>query len=187
MPRVTYVKAARKDNPICKKGESYYWWKFRHGGKHMSLAYPKPSQLTQSAYLGSVYDLIEQVNNFEPELGEEGAIETFGEEITEGIIEIREQCQESLDNMPESLQYSPTGELLQEREVRDAQEEHDTWSSEWNEWEGIEPQASQFDSDDQYEAAVNNWENEEPEEPEVEEFEEFENVDMVAAVEGMLI
>jgi len=56
MPRVNHVKKARKDNPVCKKGESYYWWKFRFGGKKYSLTYPKQSQLTQSPYLSVIYD-----------------------------------------------------------------------------------------------------------------------------------
>lgn len=31
MARLHFVKSARKDNPSAevKKGESYYWWKFR--------------------------------------------------------------------------------------------------------------------------------------------------------------
>lgn len=36
-------------------------------------------------------------------------------EITEALEGIRDMCQENLDNMPESLQYSETGEMLQER------------------------------------------------------------------------
>ena len=63
MPRVTHVKAARKDNPVCKKGESYYWWKFRYGGKRYSLTRPRASQLTQSAYYGAVRGLIEMIED----------------------------------------------------------------------------------------------------------------------------
>ncbi len=59
MPRVTHVKKARKDNPVCKAGESYYWWKFRYGGKRYSLTRPRPSQLTQSAYFGGLRALCE--------------------------------------------------------------------------------------------------------------------------------
>lgn len=33
MPHVTFVKKARKDNPVAKKGESYYWWAFMVGGR----------------------------------------------------------------------------------------------------------------------------------------------------------
>lgn len=37
------------------------------------------------------------------------------EGIVERLNEIRDECQEKLDNMPEALQSAPTGELLQER------------------------------------------------------------------------
>ncbi len=53
MARAHFVKKARKDNPAAgiKAGDSYYWWKFRRGGKHYSKTAPRPSQLTQSEYL----------------------------------------------------------------------------------------------------------------------------------------
>jgi hypothetical protein len=49
MPRVHFVKKARKahGNGV-EKGDSYYWWEFRYGGKRVSKTYPKRSQLTQS-------------------------------------------------------------------------------------------------------------------------------------------
>lgn len=50
MPRVHHIKKAAKDNAVVKKGESYYHWSFRYGGKRMSKMYPRPSQLTQSKY-----------------------------------------------------------------------------------------------------------------------------------------
>jgi hypothetical protein len=50
MPRVHYVKKAAKDNPAVKKGEPYYWWKFRYGGKRYSAIRPRESQLTQSKW-----------------------------------------------------------------------------------------------------------------------------------------
>jgi len=198
MPRVTYVKSARKANPVVQKGGSYYWWKFRYGGKNYSLTRPRASQLTLSAYLGSVHDLIERVNEFQPELGEEGVIEDFRDEVVNDINEIRDECQQSLDNMPEQLQYAPTGELLQERidacdsaeaecdgieepdqwqEVRDAQEEYDEWTTK-------EPVMADFDNVESFDEAHYDWASEEPD---VEEFEDFDISDMAAAVEGMLI
>jgi len=113
MPRVTHVKAARKDNSVCKKGESYYWWKFRFGGKRYSLTRPRPSQLTQSAYYGTVRSLVEQIEDSNPEDNDEFV--GLRDEILGGIEELGNDCQDGLSNMPESLQYSPTGELLQER------------------------------------------------------------------------
>lgn len=113
MPRVVFVKSARKDNPVAKKGESYYWWKFRYGGKRYSKTPPKQSQLTQSPYFAALYDLQDEVEDTEITCFDD--LEQLSDSIREQIAELRDQAQESLDNMPEQLQYAPTGELLQER------------------------------------------------------------------------
>lgn len=113
MPRVTFVKAARKDNPVAKKGESYYWWKFRYGGKRYSLKRPRPSQLTRSAYYGTVRSLCEQIEDASP--ADSDALIELRDEIVSELESLRDETQGSLDNMPDQLQYSPTGELLQER------------------------------------------------------------------------
>lgn len=113
MARAKFVKKARKDNPICKKGESYYWWKFRFGGKKYSLTPPSRSQLTQSAFLGQLYDLqdshpFHHCKNMED-------FESARETVIEDIQCMADESQESRDNMPEQLQDAPTGELLGER------------------------------------------------------------------------
>jgi len=113
MPRVTHVKKARKDNPVAKKGESYYWWKFRYGGKSYSLTRPRASQLTQSAYFGTIYSTQEMIEDWNGTDATE--FDELKEEVRGEIDSLRDETQESLDNMPDSLQYSPTGELLQER------------------------------------------------------------------------
>lgn len=33
------------DTIFCKKGDTYYWWQFRHGVKIFSTTYPKPNKL----------------------------------------------------------------------------------------------------------------------------------------------
>lgn len=110
MPKVTFVKCARKDNQVVKKGESYYWWAFRFGGKRYSKTPPKQSQLTQSDFLGRMYELSEriQVLTFE-------SLEDEIEGIVSEIRELGEEQEEKLSNMPEQLQYAPSGETLQSR------------------------------------------------------------------------
>lgn len=108
MPKVHLVKKARKDNPAVKAGESYYWWKFRYGGKRYSRAYPRPSQLTQSPFLSTVYAI------------EEGIGDSIDESAAQDIINelelLREECECSLDNMPDQFRdTSESGILLQER------------------------------------------------------------------------
>ena len=111
--KVTFVKRARKDNLACKKGESYYWWKFRFGLKHYSLTYPKRSQLTTSNFLSQIFDLEDQIGSYSSDSAM--LAENDRDEFISTMELVRDECEESLSNMPESLQSSPTGELLQSR------------------------------------------------------------------------
>lgn len=111
MARVHFVKAARKDNQVVKKGESYYWWKPMIGGrggpKRYSKTRPTRAQLTTSPFLSALYALEDDL----PDAMEAADLE----DLVNQLEELRDECETSLSNMPESLQYSPTGELLQER------------------------------------------------------------------------
>lgn len=113
MPRVNFVQCARKDvpNSDIKAGESYYWWKFMKGGKRVSRTRPKPWQLTQSAFLQTLYHIQDDFDHLTADDGLESAVEN----IISQLEDLRDTQQESLDNMPEQLQSAPTGELLQER------------------------------------------------------------------------
>ncbi len=113
MARAIFVKSARKDNPEhgIKKGESYYWWKFRFGGKHYSKTAPKQSQLTSSDFLSQVYSIEErlaEVSNLEEAVSER-------DEVVEELRGLADEQEEKRSNMPEGLQDGPTGELLQGR------------------------------------------------------------------------
>lgn len=112
MPRVNYVKSARKDNPAVSKGEPYFWWKFRYGGKRYSRTRPRPSQLTQSEYLSTIRSLVEQVEDQSFDVGDVEGLEEFRDEILSQLEELREMTQDALDNMPEQLQ---DGSVSQER------------------------------------------------------------------------
>ena len=113
MTRAHFVKKARKDNKDLgiKKGESYYWWKFRFGGKHASKTPPKRSELTQSAFYASIWDIEDTMAALTMESDFESEIENTVSELEN----VKDECQNSLDNMPEQLQSAPTGELLQNR------------------------------------------------------------------------
>ena len=116
MPRVNTVQRARKARPEygIEVGDKYFWWKFRVGGMRYSKTYPKPQQLTQSAFYQAQYDITDAIG----ELGGYNSVpdlEAAVEAIKEQLEELRDEQEEKRDNMPESLQDSPTGELLQER------------------------------------------------------------------------
>lgn len=148
MPRVHFVQKARKDNPAVKKGESYYWWKFRYGGKRYSATRPRGSQLTQSAYFGTIRSLGEQVEDFSTTSYED--IQGLKEDMVSELENLRDETQEKLDNMAEyNLEYSPTGEMLQERvdALESAIDEIDMIDEDW-EFDEDEPERDEFEEDD---------------------------------------
>jgi len=113
MARANFVKKAMKDYPDSgiKKGDSYYWWKFRFSSKFRSLTRPKQSQLTQSAFMSTVLSIQERIE----ELSIEDVSEHMVEDFVSELQSLGEETDDSLSNMPDSLQDSPTGELLQGR------------------------------------------------------------------------
>jgi hypothetical protein len=136
MAKVHHVKKALKDNSAVKKGEPYWWWAFRFGGKHRSATPPRPSQLTQSEFWIAVFSVQEEIEDYEAADKEEliAAIADWVERIREA----GEGCRERLDSMPYQLQESGTGELLGGRgdscdEWADSLEQIDT--------DGLEAQA----------------------------------------------
>jgi len=115
MAKATFVKCARKDvpNSDIKKGESYYWWKFRFGGRHVSRTAPRPSQLTQSEFLSTQLEIEERINNLSCDTLEDLIAER--DDLVSEIRTLGEAQQEKHDNMPEGLQDGDTGQLLDDR------------------------------------------------------------------------
>jgi hypothetical protein len=113
MARATFVKKARKDIPEAgiKAGESYYWWKFRYGGKRYSKTPPRRSQLTQSAFYSTLYDIEDRLG----ELRADDGLETDVADIAQELRELAEECESSLENMPDQLRDGDAGQMLQER------------------------------------------------------------------------
>lgn len=108
MPIVHFVNKARKDNPVAKAGESYYWWKRWGWPKQYSLTRPKRWQLTGSSFLRTYWQIQDGLAN---DIGEDDAAN-----LADELDQLLSECQDSLDNMPYELQgASPAGELLQER------------------------------------------------------------------------
>ena len=101
------------DEILINVGESYYTWCFYGGQPQDSKERPKPSQLTQNWFKQELYSIQEKIEEFEPEDVEDVA--TFIDEIRDDAESLRDECQEHLDNMPEQLQDSDSGQTLQER------------------------------------------------------------------------
>jgi chromosome segregation ATPase len=106
------VKRAAKDYPEAdiKKGEKYYWWKFRFGGKHISKTEPRRSQLTQSSFLSTLWDLEDTF------VVDEDDPASSIEELKSQLEDMKSECESSLDNMADHLrETSSSGQTLQER------------------------------------------------------------------------
>jgi archaellum component FlaC len=116
MPKVNHVKAARKDYPAhgIKKGDEYWWWQGAYKPKQFSKTPPKPSQVVGSEYLKTIYGMQEGLS--ESEWKEEGDVESNVEDYKMQLEELKSECEEKLENMPEHLRdSSDAGNTLQER------------------------------------------------------------------------
>jgi hypothetical protein len=113
MAHATFVKKARKNvpNTDIKAGDSYYWWKFRFGGKHYSKTQPRRSQLTQSSFYSQLYDIEDAIGDLKAGPDLEGDVQ----DIAQQLRDLGQEASDARDNMPESLQDSDTGTMLQER------------------------------------------------------------------------
>jgi len=115
-----HVQKARKANKEygIKKGDSYYWWAFRYGGKHVSKTLPEPSQLINSKFLSSMIsfgEVLDDINSATDPIKTVDELKSYVESIISDIRQLGEECQEKLDNMPEGLQQGSSGEILQNR------------------------------------------------------------------------
>lgn len=99
------------DKVLIPAGSTYYEWTFYKCPTIRSLTKPKPSQLTRSEFLSTVYSWQENIS----ESVEIEDVEAFISERIDEINTLRDETEDKLYNMPEQLQYAPTGELLQNR------------------------------------------------------------------------
>ncbi len=117
MPRVHHVKSARKPQKAhgIKKGDSYYWWKFKLGGKCVSKTPPRRSQLTRSEFYATLWDIEDgMVVAPEDELEDvASALESAAEEVRQ----LGEDCGGKADSLDSAFPNGcPSLELLRERQ-----------------------------------------------------------------------
>ena len=151
MPRVIIVKKAQKAQGECgkcnaqiKKGDGYKWWKFRFGGRRVRClkleCYPKSSDLTQSEFYGTLYDIQDSLemalNGFRN--GDDPAdFSSTLEDLASQLRDLGSECQEKFDNMPEGLQQGDTGQLLENR-AQECESKADELESAASEIESVE-------------------------------------------------
>lgn len=108
MARVHHVKKARKDNSAVKAGEEYWWIKWNYAPKQYFATRPTRAQTTKSVFLSAIYTIEDSICKII--CGDDVA------EIALQLEELMEECQGSLDNMPEQFKdTSWSAELLQGR------------------------------------------------------------------------
>lgn len=112
MPRVHHVMKARKDYEAygIKKGDEYYWWKFRFGPKMVSKTPPRRSQLTRSYFLSQMYEIEDRIQAIDYD-----SFESEKSDIISDLESLRDEQQDKRDNMPYQLQDVGSGEILQNR------------------------------------------------------------------------
>jgi len=115
MPRVHFVKKARRAVPHAgiAAGDSYYWWQFAFAPKSFSKTPPKPSQLTRSDFLQQFYALQEDFDVSGATDAED--IKDKLEELKSELKSLADEQESKKSSMPDQLQESETGELLQAR------------------------------------------------------------------------
>lgn len=117
MARIERINKARKEQKCCKCGNI-----IQIGMPYLKATpYRRPTivrciscglesyETSGSEYVRNVGDI---ANHWEDNFGLDN---TTPDEISSELEEIRDQQQESLDNMPENLQEGDTGQMLQER------------------------------------------------------------------------
>ena len=117
MGKVTIVNKSRKVHKCSKcgipieVGSKYYKGEINFGPSiiRCNKCGLKSWEVTTSDYLLSVGRIVYEWTEHYPDL------ETTADEIKEDLQTILEDLEYKLDNMPESLQSAPTGELLQSR------------------------------------------------------------------------
>lgn len=113
MPKVSEKKKNKGGQPyICEgcsdkivPGESYYQWSFRFGGthrQHTKHGSPKQSQLTQSKMSG-VYAAVESAERQIAGTDNADDIGALLEECATEVEQVKDEYQESLDNMGDGL------------------------------------------------------------------------------------
>lgn len=112
--RKEYTCAKRGE--AIKKGDEYYrFWLTRFSPMKILCLGCKPtrSQMTTSEFLSTMYGIEDDIAALSVEDMENA------QDIVAGIInqlqELRDETEEKRENMPESLQDAPTGEMLQGR------------------------------------------------------------------------
>ena len=163
MPRVHYVKSARKDNIAVRKGEPYYWWQNFRSPKRFSKTYPRGSQLCtgrKSEVMAAQEALTDDLMMADTAEQIKDACETCAETFRQ----LASEYEESADNMPESLQYGEQAENMREMAASLETQADELENLDFDPPHELEPRPDRqepeeddFDSEDEFNEAWDDW------------------------------
>jgi hypothetical protein len=148
-PRVHYVKSARKDNPVAKKGEPYYWWQSYCSPKQFSKTPPRPSQLTNSDKLSRAYCAQEVLCDALNELSA-CSHSDFNSDFIPAAIDARQTAMDEAQEIADEYRESAENirEHFSESETADQCDESADNLENWiSELEGVDLEESEDDCD----------------------------------------
>lgn len=110
---------ARCSEPI-KPGEKYHEWSFRYGGthrQHEKHGHPRASQLTQSKMSGAYAAIEDAQDGIEAarKAGDASGVPELLRSCATEIESVRDEYQESFDNMGDNFQNGSPGEEINEK------------------------------------------------------------------------
>ena len=151
-----------KSGRTIEPGEKYWKLEIRYQStKIRAYEYPfSRSDTTTSDYLSTLWDIIDTFDERIARFTLPSDFESIRDDLVSELEDLRDETQDRLDNMPENLQYSPTGELLQERidaldnAISDLENVDDFDDANV---EDFEEDREDYDSDEEFEDAVNDW------------------------------
>ena len=164
MARVTFVKRARKANRVAGVGESYFWWKPFRSGKQFSKNYPRPSMLCS----GRKSEVMAAQEALTDDLSSAATVEDIQsacESCAESFRDLGQEYENSADAMPENFQYTDQTESMREMALSlEAQaDELDNLDfnlpNDWDEVEPDEPSTADYESDEDYSEAMDQYDD----------------------------
>lgn len=121
MPKLHHVMHARKAQPAngIEKGDSYYWWEFRNGGKHVSKTRPRRSQLTQSEFYAAMWEAEDSLTEAVSLTSDKDGILEALNSALDTVRDQMDSCADKVSNMESAFPNgSPTIDLVQQRADR---------------------------------------------------------------------
>lgn len=105
-----------EDTLFVSKGETYYVWGMMIGGRGVerrSTTKPTRSQLTNSDFLGQIYDIEDSLNFSQADDVED--LQSMRDSVVEDLRSLGSEQEDKFSNMPDGLQQGDTGQLIEAR------------------------------------------------------------------------